>query len=136
MERKQPVSHASTLIEYEGETRTLSAWADHLGIPYDTLSRRFTRGKKGFDLFAHVRPVTKKAERESRGAVSDLPIQRGNHTYTLKEWSIKLGIPYNVLYARYKTGKRGFDLLAPMRTASNKPAVKQYETPVRDYDPT
>ena len=31
-------------VEYNGERRTISEWADHLGIPYNTLNQRFWGG--------------------------------------------------------------------------------------------
>jgi len=31
-------------VEYNGERRTISEWADHLGMPYNTLNQRFWRG--------------------------------------------------------------------------------------------
>jgi len=44
----------SMMVEYEGETRCLSAWARDKGINFNTLRYRYKKGLRSADLFAPV----------------------------------------------------------------------------------
>lgn len=37
-------------VEYKGETKTLSQWSKHLGVPYNNMRSRYFRGKRGEEL--------------------------------------------------------------------------------------
>lgn len=43
------------IIDYDGESHSLSEWAEILGIKYSTLNNRYYRGDRGERLFRKVR---------------------------------------------------------------------------------
>ena len=48
-------SLSGEVISHDGHSMTLKEWAKFLQIPYATLRMRYTRGKRGDDLFQQVR---------------------------------------------------------------------------------
>jgi hypothetical protein len=93
-------------IEYNGEVKTLTDWAELAGIPRYTLHDRLKRGwtiEKS--LTAPVRPTR-------------VPLEWDGKCYTLKQWEQVTGINQNALYSRIYT--RGWSLekafTTPMET--------------------
>lgn len=131
---------ATELITHMGETHTLQEWASIVQIPYVTLRMRYSRGKRGDDLFTYVQTKTKSVQVGRNSYATELITHRTSTkemTLTLKEWAGVLHIPYEVLYSRYKSGKRGSALFAKYNKYNkSKPISEPYETPVMDYEPT
>ena len=48
----------TVLVTHDNKTLDLKQWASILGIDYDTLRRRYKRGKRGEDLFCSYVPNT------------------------------------------------------------------------------
>ena len=54
--KEQSVNRRSNVwIEYNGETKTISQWAEFYGLKYDTLRNRYVRGDRGDFLFRKVK---------------------------------------------------------------------------------
>jgi len=50
---------ATTLITHKGESKLLREWVAELGLNYDTVRMRYTRGTRGAKLFAPTRATPK-----------------------------------------------------------------------------
>lgn len=92
--------HNLKRVEIDGEVHSLVDWSTITGIPYDTLSGRYYKGKRGADLIA-TRPKSEK------------PIEIEGEVHSLSEWARITGINYMTLWYRYDSGRRGLDLISP-----------------------
>jgi hypothetical protein len=109
-----PVSQV--LVQHNGETRTLSEWAKHLNMPWDTLRARYTRGTRGDKLF---KPVTLDPTKGDAHLKHYLTIK--GVTKTVPEWAKASGISYSVLLGRAKMGWEDDRILKPV--GKSKPRV-------------
>lgn len=93
--RKEQANNRSTnvFVTYQGETKTLMQWAEHLGWEYGLIASRWKSGVRGDDLFA--------SPQYERGK---LHTYKGKQ-YTLPELSKVTGVPYQTLRWRIKHGK-------------------------------
>lgn len=81
-------------VTYEGETLTLSQWADKLGLTYKLLASRWKAGKRDPAVLLSLK----------RNARDTLATHNGQ-TKTLAKWSRDTGVPYETIYWRHKHGK-------------------------------
>ena len=109
---KSPRSHkyADQLITYEGETRTLKDWAEHLGAPYNLLQSRLKAGKTGLALFTPDKHVA-----TNLPDYAHMQVTHNDLTMNLKQWATHLSIPYATLRIRYARGKRGAELFQEIK---------------------
>lgn len=93
--RKQQANNRSTnvYITHNGETRTLSEWATHLGYKYGLLASRWKLGLRGGELLA--------PPKFARGAL----VEFNGQAHTLPTWSKISGVPYATLVWRIKNNK-------------------------------
>lgn len=93
--KKEQANNRSTNIRitWQGQTLTLSEWAETLEYKYGLLMSRWKNGKRGEELFA-------------------LPIRHRNkavtfagETKTLAKWAADSGVPYITIYWRHVHGK-------------------------------
>lgn len=92
--------HSLKSVDIDGEVHSLVEWSAITGISYETLARRYYRGKRGADLIA-TRSNT------------EIPIEIDGEVHSLSEWARITGINYMTLWMRYDNGRRGLDLIAP-----------------------
>jgi hypothetical protein len=59
---KPVVTLSGVIVDHDGRSMTLKEWARFLNIPYATLRMRYTRGKRGDDLFQQVRAYIAESE--------------------------------------------------------------------------
>lgn len=85
-------------IEFNGEIKTISEWADFYNIKYSTLQHRVTIEKLSLEE-AISKPIKK--------IIKDNPkyITYNNKTQTLIEWSRELNMSYKALQLRIKRDK-------------------------------
>jgi hypothetical protein len=81
-------------ITHEGETLTLSQWADKLGLTYKLLASRWKAGKRDPAVLLSLK----------RNARDTLATYNGQ-TKTLAKWAQDTGVPYETIYWRHKHGK-------------------------------
>ena len=112
-----PISQ--TLIQHNGETRTLKEWADHLRLPWDTVRVRYMRGDLGDKLFRFVDTNSMKRDHHVKHYLTIKGV-----TKTLPEWAAYAGIPYHLIISRAKMGWDDDRILKPARKAKPK-AVRQ-----------
>lgn len=86
--------NSNTKYTYNGETHTLSEWADMYGISKKTFYTRWLDGKRNEKLFEPVR--NKKANRK--------PIEYNGKAQTVKKWAKEYNINYATLIRRLDTG--------------------------------
>lgn len=91
---------SNIICDYKSEKITLIELSERVGIPYGTLCARYTRGKRGSDLIASIKP-----KGNPRTAIID------GKVYTLKQLSEKTGININTIKSRYLSGKRNEELI-------------------------
>ncbi len=114
-------------IKHNGVERNLVEWAEHLGVPYKVIQRRYSRHGANIEkLFAPYKDrggcvpiyghklvgVAKKGMGDQ--AWSRLFYFKGKEQ-NLWRWSEELGINYKVLEMRVRRGKRGDALFAEPR---------------------
>lgn len=83
------------LLSYNGETYSLNAWARKLGITHSALRVRLENWTLEKAL---TEPPTPSKERTAKILSHD------GHVLTVKEWSLKLGMPYSTLCYRLRQG--------------------------------
>jgi hypothetical protein len=119
-------------IRHNGTEKNLVGWAEHLGVPYKVIQRRYSRhGANPEKLFAPYKDrggcvpiyghklagVAKKGVGDQ--AWSRLFWYRGKEQ-NLWRWAEELGINYKVLEMRVRRGKRGDALFAMPRVYCSK----------------
>ena len=85
---------SNTKYTYDGETHTLSEWADIYKINKETFYTRWLQGKRGEKLFAQTR--IKKENRK--------PIKYNGKTQTIRQWAEEYNINYSTLIKRLDSG--------------------------------
>ena len=93
--RKEQANNRATnvVLTWEGETRTLMEWAEHLGCKYGLLASRWKKGLREADLFAPPQ-----WER-------DRMISFRGESKPLTQWASETGISYTTLRWRHNNGK-------------------------------
>ena len=92
---------SNTKYTYDGETHTLSEWAD--------IYTRWSNGKRGTELFAPAKIKMKNRE----------PIEYNGKTQTIRQWSEEYNINYSTLIKRLDSGM-------DISTALTKPVDKRF----------
>ena len=100
---------SNTKYTYDGETHTLSEWADIYKINKETFYTRWSNGKRGTELFAPAKIKTKNRE----------PIEYNGKTQTIRQWSEEYNINYSTLIKRLDSGM-------DISTALTKPVDKRF----------
>ena len=100
---------SNTKYTYDGETHTLSEWADIYKINKETFYTRWSNGKRGTELFAPAKIKTKNRE----------PIEYNGKTQTIRQWSEEYNINYSTLIKRLDSG-------IDISTALTKPVDKRF----------
>lgn len=95
-------TRTNTILEYNSVKKTLSQWADTLGMRSASLIKRINKGLTGADLF-------------SKSNSHIMIIEHAGEKHTLREWAILTDIPYETLYGRFKRGIIGQELFAKNR---------------------
>ena len=97
--RKEQANNRETnvVVEWEGVSRTLAEWADHMKVKYGLLGSRWKKGLRGADLFA--------PPQYTRGAT----IEFNGESKTLPEWVKATGVNYQTLRWRHQNGKPLFE---------------------------
>jgi hypothetical protein len=122
--RDMPSERPETLT-INGETRTISAWANAVGISHQLLRARARRGKVGAALLAPPGDAAARAKsppgerfkwRRRLG-----PVTIGDQRHSLTTWARLSGVPYATLRSRYTRGARGPDLIRPARNGATYP---------------
>ena len=97
------------IYEYHGEAHNLHEWEKKMGVKRGTLSDRMSRGwsfEKAIETEVRkmdtLRSSEERARRRSEQAERALKITYNGETKTISEWAEISGIPYNVLYGRYR----------------------------------
>ena len=85
---------SNTKYTYDGETHTLSEWADIYKINKETFYTRWSNGKRGTELFAQT-----KIKKENRK-----PIEYNGKTQTIRQWAEEYNINYSTLIKRLDSG--------------------------------
>jgi hypothetical protein len=105
-----PVAPHERLIEYEGQTLSITEWANKKNIPYSVLSHRLGYG---WSMGAALNTPVSTAGR---------PVEYAGRALPLTEWAKVKYIPYQTLCTRIYT--------------LNWSLAKALETPVRKYKKT
>ncbi|MDD6490282.1 MAG: hypothetical protein PUG48_10850 [Clostridia bacterium] len=92
-------------VEINGETKSITEWAIISGVNAKTIHSRYDNGVRGEDLIRKV---------DNRGSSPILKVNIDGTEYTMTELSVMYDIDKSLLYARYKRGKRGKDLIKPV----------------------
>lgn len=92
--------HPHSLIEIEGEVRSLAAWCRTTGIPLSTAMRRILSGVPA----AEVVKSSRKSEGQSGNGARGKRFQLGDKSLTLYEWAKAVGIGYHTLRKRVLQG--------------------------------
>ena len=100
---------SNTKYTYDGETHTLSEWADIYKINKGTFYTRWSNGKRGTELFAPAKIKMKNRE----------PIEYNGKTQTIRQWSEEYNINYSTLIKRLDSGM-------DISTALTKPVDKRF----------
>ena len=100
---------SNTKYTYDGETHTLSEWADIYKINKETFYTRWSNGKRGTELFAPAKIKMKNRE----------PIEYNGKTQTIRRWSEEYNINYSTLIKRLDSGM-------DISTALTKPVDKRF----------
>lgn len=82
----------NTFVKWSGETKTLSEWADHCGVPYRTFCSRWM---KKFSLERLMRPPINQATM----------ISFDGRTQSATEWGKEVGIPGKLINRRLREGE-------------------------------
>lgn len=93
-------------IEIDGVSHTIKEWAKISGLTYQVIYERYKKGDK--DL---LRPVSPKMKAF---------IEINGESHTFEEWEEITGILAVTIYDRYRCGKRGTELIAPVREKNNE----------------
>lgn len=104
------------MLTLDGETLTLTQWAERIGIPDGTLRRRVMRGWPPEKVLQGRLP--------RRG----LRLTLNGETLTLVEWSERLGVPRHVLYTRHRAGMPVEEVLKPSRKVDRVTLTHQGQT--------
>ena len=124
-----PVPVSQTIIQHNGETRTLQEWAKHLHLPWDTLRARYMRGARGDKLF---KPVTTDKTKGDHHIKHYLTIK--GVTKTIPEWAESSGIPYHLIISRAKLGWDDDRILKPAHKAKPKQVREPLPRPKNPVD--
>lgn len=89
-------------VEMNGTKNTIRMWLRITGLKYNTVRKRYKKGKKGADLFAPIN-------------IRNIKIQIRNEVHTIKEWAKISDLDEEIIKARYYKGKRGIELIAPVQ---------------------
>ena len=100
---------SNTKYTYDGETHTLSEWADIYKINKETFYTRWSNGKRGTELFAPAKIKMKNRK----------PIEYNGKTQTIRQWSEEYNINYSTLIKRLDSGM-------DISTALTKPVDKRF----------
>lgn len=82
----------NVIITHDGESLTLSEWADKLGLPYLLVFTRYREGKRGAKLL------------EPRKQTPNQLTTFAGITLTLRQWALVSGVKYTCLWERRNTG--------------------------------
>ena len=85
---------SNTKYTYDGETHTLSEGADIYKMNKETVYTRWSKGKRGTELFAQT-----KIKKENRK-----PIEYNGKTQTIRQWAEEYNINYSTLIKRLDSG--------------------------------
>jgi hypothetical protein len=114
-------------IRRNGVEKNLVDWAQHLGMPYQVLQRRYSRHGADLDkLFAPYKErggcQTLYGHKMAGVGKKGMGTQAWSLLYwyqgkeqNLHQWAKELGISYKVLEMRVRRGKRGAELFAQPR---------------------
>lgn len=98
------------LIEIDGVTKTVKAWADEFGLPPKTLYYRHEQGLSANEICSPGRIKTR----------SKIMIEIDGASRNAREWSEVSGIPMRTIYYRFNHGVTGKALLAPAKNLGKK----------------
>lgn len=115
-EKGQARNRRNTIkIKINEEERPLQEWAEIAGISGATIFKRYEQGDRGSDL---IRPFRQHIRRCPRR------IEINGQLKTISELSEETGIGKSTIRYRWKTGKRGVDLIQPpIAGAKNRPGT-------------
>jgi hypothetical protein len=77
------------MITYLGKTQSLTMWCEELNLSYSMVKRRLAKGKSVEEAFEKPKYQPK-------------TLSFNDCTMTVKEWSIKTGIPERIIYERLR----------------------------------
>lgn len=97
------------LITANGETRCLQEWAEITGIHPMSLLHRLNNGWSSED--AVNLPISKSPSEAARKSKNAKLISHEGKTMCIKEWADFTGIPYMVIWRRFKAGKNPAEIL-------------------------
>lgn len=96
----------SVFLTIDGDKRNINEWAELTGLSVETIRRRYFKGDTGADLIRPCHSVIHSAAPlyEVNGMVK-----------SAKEWAQDIGISVSGFNARWRSGKRGAELLKQNR---------------------
>ena len=115
----------SVRLTKDGETHTVTEWAEHLGIPRSTIQKRMLIRKDVDDVLS-----LKSFSRGTRD-IKHHKLTHDGKTLSIFDWSAELGVPYELLKDRYS---RGLTITRILNSQSYKPGPKpgtiKYDIPI------
>lgn len=97
------------VLEICGERKTIHEWATTTGIPKYVIAKRVEAGDSGAEL---IRPVRKIIRHRPAPHYEIDGVSK-----TAKEWADEIGIAKETFLRRWRSGRRGPNLLKPNRQA-------------------
>lgn len=121
--RSEPVKE----IEYNGVKKTISQWADELGINKKTIHTRLRLGWNEKDVLC-----TEVGSRANGNAIKMLEFNGKNQT--IKEWSDETGLYTTTIYSRLRAGWSVKDALTkPIQTNSRDLEYNGVQKPLEEW---
>ena len=97
-----------TLYEIDGEAHTIAEWCRIYNIPRGVVTKRL---KKGYYLYEALQEPPQKPNRDK---VLGIQVEVNGQVYnSIKKLAEAYDLDSGTLYARYKRGLRGADLVRP-----------------------
>lgn len=113
---KESLNEKKVKINISGEEKTIKEWSNTSGVPEAIIRMRIKYGLKGKKLLQPTREKAKASEKK----YTHREFTIGDTTKTLKDWSIHTGITLNTLISRVRSGRTGYDLIAPIDNRGRK----------------
>ncbi|WGR62518.1 hypothetical protein E3U26_17315 (plasmid) [Paracoccus ferrooxidans] len=105
--RKKPSRQGKTLT-HQGETLTISEWADRLNLQPDTIRIRLKNGASIEEALSADKRHTVRKDRQPRW------ITYNGETRTVKDWSQRLGLKPVTIHYRLYRGATAAEALQPV----------------------